>query len=59
MEKQKKALEDIQTIQNENIYKKENNYEPLETEYKENGNDKLRDNNNMRDNNNNMDIDDN
>ena len=52
IEKQKRILEDIQTIQNDQINKKEKTYEQLETEYKDMKQDKVEDNNN------NMDIDD-
>ena len=54
IEKQKKILEEIQTTQNEQINKKDNKYEPLDTEYKDMKQEKMGNNNN-----NNMDIDDN
>ena len=53
IEKQKTHFENIQTIQNEQIIKNKNKYDPVETEYKEKVNEKIIDNNN------NMDIDDN
>ena len=53
IEKQKTHFENIQTIQNEQIIKNKNKYEPVETEYIEKVNEKIIDNNN------NMDIDDN
>ena len=48
-------MENILTTENEQINKKDNKYEPLETEYKDMKQEKIGDNNN----NNNMDIDDN